>query len=188
MSSEQSIALDYAGWEAESYTDLDPAPEAPTLRTTLLSLALLFFTPASQTHAQAAPVASQSAEEAAIRASMDSQVAAWNGADIKTFMQAYEDSPETTFIGATLRKGYGPILERYSKAYTTKEQMGTLTYGSLEVHLLPSACGAAEYAVVTGTFHLDRSAHGEAKKDDGIFSLVWRKGPNGWKIVLDHTS
>ena len=45
-----------------------------------------------------------------------------------------------------------------------------------------------EYAVVTGTFHLERTAKGEAKKDDGIFSLVWRKGPQGWKILLDHTS
>jgi ketosteroid isomerase-like protein len=42
--------------------------------------------------------------------------------------------------------------------------------------------------VVTGNFHLERTAKGEAKKDDGIFSLVWRKGPQGWKILLDHTS
>ena len=175
-------------WEAEPYTDLNPNSEAPTLRTTLFSLALLLFTPASQIHAQAAPVTSQSSDEAAIRASMDAQVAAWNGADVRTFMHAYENSPETTFIGATLRKGYTTILDRYSTAYTTKEQMGALTYGSLEVHLLPSTCGAAEYAVVTGTFHLDRTAHGEAKKDDGIFSLVWRKGPNGWKIILDHSN
>ena len=47
---------------------------------------------------------------------------------------------------------------------------------------------AIEFAVVTGKFHLDRTAHGDAAKDDGIFSLVWRKGPKGWKIVLDHTS
>lgn len=188
MSAEHAMSAEWPGWVDKPYTDLDPTPEAPTLRATLFGLAMLLFTPTAHMHAQATSVASQPADEAAIRASMDSQVAAWNGADIKTFMQAYEDSPETTFIGATLRKGYGPILERYSKAYTTKEQMGTLTYGSLEVRILPSACGAAEYAVVTGTFHLDRAVHGEAKKDDGIFSLVWRKGPHGWKIVLDHTS
>ena len=102
--------------------------------------------------------------------------------------RVYENSPETTFIGATLRKGYGPILERYTKAYSTPEQMGTLTFSNLEIRLLPGSCGAVEFAVVTGSFHLDRTAHGDAKKDDGIFSLVWRKGPQGWKIVLDHTS
>ena len=127
-------------------------------------------------------------DEAAIRAALDAQVAAWNHADIPGFMQTYENSPETTFIGAHLRKGYGPILERYKQSYTTAEQMGVLTFSDLEIRLLPSACGASEFAVATGTFHLERSAKGEAKKDDGIFSLVWRKGPQGWKILLDHTS
>jgi ketosteroid isomerase-like protein len=56
------------------------------------------------------------------------------------------------------------------------------------VRLLPGSCGAAEYAVVTGNFHLDRTQKGVATKDDGIFSLVWHKGPQGWKILLDHTS
>jgi len=136
----------------------------------------------------AATAQTPTADETAIRAALDAQAAAWNHADIPTFMQTYEDSPDTTFIGATLRKGYGPILERYKKSYTTSAEMGKLTFGSLDVRFLPSSCGAAEFAVVTGTFHLERTAHGAAKKDDGIFSLVWRKGPQGWKILLDHTS
>jgi ketosteroid isomerase-like protein len=137
-----------------------------------------------------APAAAQSpdADKTAIRAALDAQVAAWNRADIPTFMQSYENSPDTTFIGATLRKGYAPILERYKMSYTTPEQMGTLSFKGLEIRLLSSSCGAPEYAMVTGAFHLERSAKGEAKKDDGIFSLLWRKGPQGWKIMLDHTS
>ena len=127
-------------------------------------------------------------DEGAIRAAITSQASAWNRADIPAFTQTYEDSPVTTFIGSTARKGYEPILERYRQAYSTPEQMGTLTFSSIEVRLLPSACGKTEFAVVTGKFHLDRTAHGDAAKDDGIFSLVWRKGPKGWKIVLDHTS
>ncbi|MGB6688378.1 MAG: nuclear transport factor 2 family protein [Terracidiphilus sp.] len=132
--------------------------------------------------------AQTNSDEAAIRAAIAAQAAAWNRADIPAFMQAYENSPETTFIGQTVRKGYAPILERYKSAYTTPEQMGTLSFGNLEVRLLQGSCGKAEYAVVTGTFHLQRTAKGEAKKDDGIFSLVWRKGADGWKIILDHTS
>lgn len=130
----------------------------------------------------------QGGDEAAIRAVLDAQVAAWNHADIPTFMKSYENSPETTFIGQKLRKGYEPILERYKTAYTNPEQMGTLTFSDLDIRLLKGACGKPEFAVVTGTFHLQRTAKGEAKKDDGIFSLVWRKGTQGWKIVLDHTS
>ena len=68
-------------------------------------------------------------DEAQIRTGLAAQADAWNRADIPAFMLTYENSPETTFIGATLRKGYGPILERYTKAYTTPEQMGKLTFG-----------------------------------------------------------
>ena len=127
-------------------------------------------------------------EEAAIRATLAVQVAAWNRGDVAAFMATYEDSPETTFIGADIHKGFASILERYKKAYSTKEQMGTLKFTDLDVRLLPGSNGVAEYAVVTGRFHLARSAKGEAKKDDGIFSLIWHKGAGGWKILLDHTS
>ena len=127
-------------------------------------------------------------DEQAIRREVQRQAAAWNKGDIPGFMETYENSPETTFIGAHLRKGYEPILKRYQEAYTTQAQMGKLSFDAIEVRLLPSSCGQPEYAVVTGTFHLDRKEKGESKKDDGIFSLVWHKGPYGWKILLDHTS
>ncbi len=158
----------------------------------LLILACCFATSAVAAAAQAsmgAETAPQSAnDEAEIRTVIAAQVAAWNRGDIAAFMQAYEDSPDTTFVGLTVRKGYKPILERYRKEYTTPEQMGMLTFSDLEIRLLPGSCGKAEFALVTGRFHLDRKARGEAKKDDGIFSLVWRKGAWGWKILLDHTS
>jgi uncharacterized protein (TIGR02246 family) len=146
---------------------------------------VLFFTLVCASFAAAQ---SPNPDEAAIRAAIAAQAAAWNRADIPTFMQTYENSPDTTFIGAKLRKGYQPILERYKEAYTTKEQMGALTFSELDIRLLPSSCGATDLAIVTGKFHLERSQKGEAKKDDGNFSLVWRKGPQGWKIILDHTS
>jgi uncharacterized protein (TIGR02246 family) len=130
----------------------------------------------------------QSGDEAAIRAAIAAQAAAWNRADIPAFMQTYDNSPETTFIGSTVRKGYEPILERYRSAYANAAQMGRLSFSHIEVRLLPGSCGAVDYAVVTGNFHLERTQRGTAAKDDGIFSLVWHKGPQGWKILLDHTS
>jgi len=130
----------------------------------------------------------QSADETAIRAAITAQSDAWNRGNIPDFMQAYEDSPDTTFIGQTLRKGFQPIRQRYELAYTNPAQMGKLTFNDIAVRLLRGSCGKAEFAVVTGKFHLSRTEKGEAQKDDGIFSLVWRKGAKGWKIVLDHTS
>jgi len=132
--------------------------------------------------------AQASKDEMAIRTVLEAQVAAWNRSDIPAFMESYENSIETTFIGKTIAKGYGPILERYKKNYSTHEQMGTLTFHDIEVRLLPATTGPTEYAIVTGHFHLDRTTHGTAAKDDGIFSLIWHKTPTGWKILLDHTS
>jgi len=127
-------------------------------------------------------------DEAAIRAVLAEQEAAWNRGDLEAFMQAYDDSPETTFIGAEVRKGYEPILERYRTAYANRDQMGTLKFSNLEVRLLAGANGVVEYAIVTGNFHLERTTTGTAKKNDGVFSLVWHRGTKGWKIILDHTS
>jgi len=128
------------------------------------------------------------AETSAIQRVMDQQQAAWNRGDVDGFMRAYKDAPDTTFVGTSVRKGYRAILESYRKHYVGKQQMGKLTFSDLDVRMLPGNEGDVRYAVVTGRFHLDRQARGEAAQDDGVFSLVWEKTPNGWKIILDHTS
>ena len=70
---------------------------------------------------------------AAIRQVLDDQVAAWNRGDVETFMRAYKDSPDTTFIGKSIEHGYAPILARYKKAYPNKDAMGTLDFSDLAV-------------------------------------------------------
>ena len=147
------------------------------------ALALLLLLLAGSPRAMAA-----SDEATAIRQAMTAQQAAWNRGDVDAFMQTYKDAPDTTFVGRTVRKGYRAILESYRRHYATRAQMGRLTYSDLDVRLLPGAGGEVRYAVVTGRFHLDRSAHGEVAQDDGIYSLLWEKTADGWKIILDHTS
>ena len=125
-----------------------------------------------------APSAHAADESAAIRAVLAAQQADWNRGDIDHFVTAYKDAPDTTFIGSKVRQGYSRILESYKKNYAGKEQMGTLTYSDIEVRLLPCPDGQSHYAAVTGRFHLDRSAHGTAAKDDGVFSpqCAWYGG------------
>jgi ketosteroid isomerase-like protein len=131
----------------------------------------------------------QNADETAIRTVMAGQAMAWNRGDVTAFMQGYEDSPDTTFVGeGAVQKGFQMILGRYQKAYSTRAPMGTLAFLNIEVRPLPSSCGQTEYAVVTGNFHLTRMLKGKPAKKDGVFSLLWHKSPQGWKIVLDHTS
>jgi uncharacterized protein (TIGR02246 family) len=148
-----------------------------------MALALLLVLPAGSPRAMAT-----TDEAAAIRQAMAAQQAAWNRGDVDAFMQTYKDAPDTTFVGSTVRKGYRAILESYRRHYATRAQMGRLSFSGIDVRLLPGSHGDVRYAVVTGRFHLDRSAHGEAAQDDGIYSLLWEKTAAGWKIILDHTS
>ncbi len=157
------------------------------MRVRYLVLAAIVF--AASFWSAAPGLAQGQAEDAAIRAVLDTQVAAWNRGDIPAFMASYENSPDTTFVGtSSVNKGWSTVLERYQKGYPNKEVMGKLTFSRLEIRLLPGSDGKAEYAVATGHFQLERTARSEGTKDEGIFSLVWHKGPGGWKIVLDHTS
>jgi ketosteroid isomerase-like protein len=127
-------------------------------------------------------------DAAAIRQVLHQQQTEWNRGDVVSFMRGYKDAPDTTFVGASVRKAYRVILDDYRKHYAGKEQMGRLTFSSIDVRLLPGSKGEVRYAIVTGYFHLDRHAHGEAAKDDGVFSLLWEKTSDGWKIILDHSS
>jgi uncharacterized protein (TIGR02246 family) len=122
------------------------------------------------------------AQETAIRALMDQQTADWNRGDIDAFMSCYEDSPQTTFVGQKVEYGYANILARYKRLYATRDAMGKLAFSNLAIRVLDS-----DYAVTTGNFHLDRTAAAGGNAD-GIFSLILKKDPQGWKIILDHTS
>lgn len=118
----------------------------------------------------------------AIRQVLDDQVAAWNKGDIDAFMRGYKDSPETTFIGKTVHHGWQQVSERYKHDYATSESRGHLEFSDLTVRML-----GADHAVVTGRYHLTRTAAGGGDAT-GVFSLVWEKSADGWKIILDHTS
>jgi uncharacterized protein (TIGR02246 family) len=124
----------------------------------------------------------QEKPEVAIRHLLADQTTAWNRGDIDTFMKSYEDSPKTTFVGQTVQYGYATIRERYAKVYPTPAGMGKLTFSNLAIRLLDPG-----YAVATGNFHLERTAAGGGNAE-GIFSLVLKQEPQGWKIILDHSN
>jgi uncharacterized protein (TIGR02246 family) len=122
------------------------------------------------------------AQETDIRKLMDQQTADWNRGDIDAFMKSYEDSPQTTFVGQKVEYGYANILARYKRLYATPAAMGKLAFTHLAIRVLDT-----NYAVATGNFHLDRTADAGGSAD-GIFSLIFKKEVQGWKIILDHTS
>lgn len=118
----------------------------------------------------------------AIRHLMERQTEDWNRGDIEGFATGYKNSPDILFVGRTVSRGYAGMLARYRSGYPTPAAMGTLTFSHLEPVLLDD-----RFATATGNFHLERTAAGGGNAD-GIFSLVFEKTPNGWKIIRDHTT
>src|SRR5437773_3912052 len=123
---------------------------------------------------------SNSKEEAAIRAVLDVQAAAWNRGDIEGYMDGYDRSPNTEFVGGdTINRGWQSVLDRYKRRYDTREKMGMLTFSDLEITVL-----SKDAALVLGRWRLKRAQD----EPHGTFTLLFRKTTSGWKIVHDHSS
>lgn len=130
-------------------------------------------------------LSAQESAEKAIRALLDAQVQAWNTGNIEEFMQGYWQSDSLRFAsGGSVRRGWKATLERYKKSYPGKAAMGKLTFSNLETSIL-----SGDAALVFGAWELTREQDKTEKdRPHGLFTLTFRKTPQGWKIIHDHTS
>ena len=88
--------------------------------------------------------------EVAIRAVLEAQKDAWNRGDLKGYMDGYDRSPATEFVGGDeITRGWQTVLERYQKKYDSREKMGVLTYSDIEVTML-----SKDAALVLGRWRL----------------------------------
>jgi ketosteroid isomerase-like protein len=125
------------------------------------------------------PAVEPAADDAAIRSLLAAQVAAWNRGDLDAYMQGYWNSPKLRFIsGASVTTGWGETLARYKARYATAAKRGHLAFTGLDVQLL-----GPDAALATGHWRLER-----AQPAEGEFSLTLKRMPEGWRIVVDHTS
>ena len=115
-----------------------------------------------------------------IRAVMNRQVAAWNRGDIDGFMDGYVRSDKVEFVsGGKITRGWQTVRDRYHRKYDSREKMGTLTFSDINVSSLN-----ANTAVVQGRWSLRR----KTDQPHGSFVLIFRRQPEGWRIVHDETS
>ncbi len=113
---------------------------------------------------------------------LEAQQVAWNAGDVEGYMAAgYWRSADLTFLsGGDWTRGYDYVLERYRRRYVQGEQeMGTLTFDDLDVQLLTDDLG-----LVRGRWTLQRAGDNPS----GLFTVVMRRLPEGWRVVHDHTS
>jgi beta-aspartyl-peptidase (threonine type) len=117
-----------------------------------------------------------------IRQVIVKQQDAWNRGDLEAFMEGYWNSPDLTFFsGARESKGWQAALDRYKKSYQgAGHEMGKLEFANLRIEMLGPAA-----AFVRGEFHLTMS---DGKTPHGLFTLIFRKFPEGWKIIHDQSA
>jgi len=150
-------------------------------RKSLLVALLLAIIPSFATAQTPASSNKRAAKTAsAIRAVIDAQRDAWNRGDLEGYMDGYDRSPETEFVGGdTITRGWQTVLERYQKKYDSREKMGVLTFSEIEINVL-----SKDAALVLGRWRIKRG-DGEPH---GTFSLLFRRKKAGWRIVHDHSS
>ncbi len=142
-----------------------------------LALALSFI---GQRRLIAKPAEGRDADRQAISAVLNAQQTAWNRGDVDAFLGGYWHSPELTFSGSSgVARGWDGVLTRYKKNYPDRAAMGQLDFSDLEFRFL-----GPDAALVLGRWHLKR----ETDDLGGVFTLVWQRFPEGWKIIHDHTS
>lgn len=108
---------------------------------------------------------------------MSDQQEAWNNYDLEGFMQGYWKSEELKFYGSNgVTYGWNNTLERYKKAYPSRDYSGTLKFVINDISKI-----SKDAYYVMGEYHLERSV-GNA---DGIFMIIFKKIKGEWKIISD---
>ena len=117
---------------------------------------------------------------AEIQSVLTAQQDAWNRGDIAAFMNGYARSASTVFVSPDeVSRGWETVRDRYRVKYSDRTKMGTLSFSEIEVTML-----SPDAAVVLGRWRLKRTND----QPQGRFTLIFKRLPEGWRIVHDHTS
>ena len=117
---------------------------------------------------------------AEIQSVLSAQQDAWNRGDIDAFMNGYAQSASTVFVSEDeVRRGWETVRDRYRIRYSDRAKMGALSFSDIEVTML-----SPDAAVVLGLWRLKRAND----EPHGRFTLIFKRLPEGWRIVHDHTS
>jgi beta-aspartyl-peptidase (threonine type) len=155
---------------------LRPAPSLPWIIATVALAALVSAVRPGRTGAADDEAAS------AVRRLLDRQVDDWNRKDLDAFLEGYWHAPGVVFqSGSTRFDGFEAMRQRYRDRYQAGgREMGKLVFSGLDVIVL-----APDAALARGRWQLTMS---DGQRPGGLFTLLLRKLPEGWRIVHDHTS
>ena len=120
--------------------------------------------------------------DAIVHALQDS-AAAWSRRDLEGFMRVYAAAPSTSYVkGNVVLHGYEAIRTMYAQRFDDRSRLpGQLSLQVLEVRPL-----GPDYALCIGRFAL--LAPATHAVSNGMFTLVFQRLADHWKIVSDHTA
>ena len=111
---------------------------------------------------------------------LSNQTKSWNNGNLESFMSGYLESDSLVFIGKSgPTYGYANTLANYKKGYPDTSHMGKLNFDIISMKALNT-----NHYFVIGKWHLTRTVG----NINGVFTLLFRKTKDGWKIIADHSS
>ena len=114
-----------------------------------------------------------------IKGILDQQKISWNDENIEGFMEYYWNSEKFTFQSGNKRlHGWDALFSRYKDSYSG-EKWGMLDFTDIEIKVLSN-----DIAYVLGRWKLLYKDSSE----EGLFTILFLRMPEGWRIVHDHSS
>lgn len=114
-----------------------------------------------------------------IKKLMHQSAADWNKADLNAFMTLYDTA--ATFMFSTGPVGLEKMRANYERGFFKDgKPIQQLRFEDLEVRML-----GTDHALLTGKFILSGNNLADRK---GIYTLLFVKRAEGWKILHDHSS
>jgi beta-aspartyl-peptidase (threonine type) len=114
-----------------------------------------------------------------IQSILNQQKISWNEQNIEGFMEYYWNSEKFTFQSGNKRlHGWEALLSRYKESYS-EEKWGKLGFTDIEIKVLSD-----DIAYTLGRWQLLFKDSSE----EGLFTIIFLRMPEGWRIVHDHTS
>lgn len=128
----------------------------------------------------AAPFARDDNEIAAeIGAIIQEQQRSWNEGSLEGFMAYYWNSEEFTFQSKNTRlQGWEELHVMYQTNYSG-DKRGILEFGDITINVL-----SEDAVYVIGRWRVKRP---DGEKE-GLFTLIFRRLDDGWRIIHDHSS
>ena len=136
----------------------------------------------STTGGSPAPASTVDQDRLDVVRSMQDSADAWSRNDLDGYMDGYERSPDTLYVtGSRIVRGYEAIRAMYASRFKPMQPLGHLSLVVIDYRPL-----SGDFSMALGRYVLARP--GGVGPATGVFTLVYHRTLNHWKIISDHTS